>query len=196
MSSMAKKKYEFRPDKTGPSLLDKLHLTRAQRRNLVKWLLYALVLLALSVLQDVILCKFRIFGATTDLVPCGILLICLAEGVERGCVFALVASLLFLFSGSAPGFYAVPVLTALAVGVTILRQGLLQKGFASTMLCVALGMLLYEAVIYVAGLVLELTRPDRLIGFAATAVLSFVTAPVLHPIIRAIGRIGGESWKD
>lgn len=193
---MAKKKYEFRPDKTGPGLLDKLHLTKTQRQNLLKWLLYGLVLLVLSVLQDVILCKFRIFGATTDLVPCGILLICLAEGVERGCVFALVASMLFLFSGSAPGFYAVPLLTVLAVGVTILRQGLLRKGFASAVLCVTLGMLLYEASIYVAGLVLELTRPERIVGFVLTAAMSLVAVPALYGIIRSIGNIGGESWKD
>ena len=193
---MAKKKYEFRPDKTGPGFLEKLHLTRQQRQNLLKWLLYGLVLLILSVIQDVILCRMRIFGATTDLVPCGILLICLMEGVDRGSVFVLVASLLFLFSGSAPGFYAVPMLTAFAVAVTIFRQSLLRDGFAATMLCVGVGLCLYELAVYTAGLILELTRPDRIVGFATTILLSLLAAPILYPVVRAIGKIGGELWND
>ena len=65
------------------------------------------MLLVLSVLQDVLLCRFHIFGATTELVPCGIFLICILEGTERSCIFALVASLFYLFSGSSAGIYSI-----------------------------------------------------------------------------------------
>ena len=51
---MARKKFEFRQDKTGPDLLSKLYLTQKQRLSLVKWSLFALVILVLSLLQDVI----------------------------------------------------------------------------------------------------------------------------------------------
>ena len=64
------KKYEFKPDKANSGIANKLILTRLQQKKLLKWLLYTLVLLALSVLQDVILCQARIFGSTTELVPC------------------------------------------------------------------------------------------------------------------------------
>ena len=84
------KKYEFQPDKPRSSWLSKLHLTRLQRLALLKWVLYSLMLLVLSVVQDVILCRFRLFGATTELVPLGIFLICLVEGTERGSLFALI----------------------------------------------------------------------------------------------------------
>ena len=85
------RKVEFKPDKPRTSLLNKLYLTQKQRRSLLKWVLYTLVLVFLSVLQDVLLCRMDILGATTELVPCGIFLICLLEGTESGCIFALVS---------------------------------------------------------------------------------------------------------
>ena len=190
------KKYEFRPDKTGQSFLDKFHLTQYQRKSLLKWLLYALVLLALSVFQDVILSNVRFMGATTDLVPCGIVLICLMEGAESGCVFVLVASLLYLFSGSAPGFYTVPILTALASGVTIFQQSYLHKTFSTLLLCTTVAMFIYELSVFTIGLVVGLTLPDRLTAFCLTAGMSLLAVPVLYPFVRAIGKIGGETWKD
>ena len=41
------KNYEFRPDKPQVSWLSKLHLTQLQRQALLKWTLYALLLLVL-----------------------------------------------------------------------------------------------------------------------------------------------------
>ena len=57
---MARKKYEFKPDKISLSLLNKLYLTKLQRISLLKWFLQALVLLVLSLLQDVIFCRMEI----------------------------------------------------------------------------------------------------------------------------------------
>ena len=95
------KKYEFQPDRPYATWLSKLHLTKLQQKQLLKWFFYALVLLALSVLQDVVLCRMRLWGGTTDLLPCAIFTICLLEGTQRGCVFALTASVFYLLSGSA-----------------------------------------------------------------------------------------------
>ena len=71
------KKFDIQPDKPHSGFFGKLYLTKKQRKVLTKWVLYSLVLLALSLLQDVMLCHVRLFGATTDLIPCGIFLICL-----------------------------------------------------------------------------------------------------------------------
>ena len=190
------KKYEFRPDKPRSGLLSKLYLTKLQRRALLKWCLYGLVLLALSVLQDVILSRVRIFGATTELVPCGIFLICILEGIHTGSVFALVASLLYLFSGTAPGPYAMVFLVVLAVLACIFRQAYWQRGFSSVALCTALSMVLYEVANFAMGLFLGLTSFGRIAGFGVTAVLSVLAVPVLYPGATAIGKIGGNTWKE
>lgn len=190
------KKYEFRPDKPRSSFLSKLYLTQKQRRSLLKWCLYGAVLLVLSILQDVILCHMRIFGASTDLVPCGIFLICILEGIHTGSVFALVASLIYLFSGTAPGTYAMVLLVVLAVIICVFRQAYLQKDFASVVLCTAVGMLAYELSVFAFGVFLNYTSPGRVLGFCITAILSAVAAPALYPITVWIRSLGGEVWKE
>ena len=191
-----KKQIEFRQDKPRIGVLSKLYLTQKQRRSLLKWCLYGLVLLVLSVLQDVILSRLRLFGATTELVPCGIFLICILEGTHTGSVFALVAALAYLFSGSAPGVFAMVFIVVLAVFMCIFRQAYLQKGFGATMLCTAAAMVLYELAVLAFGLFLELTIPDRITGFLVTAALSLAAAPVLYPIVLSIGALGGDAWKE
>ena len=190
------RKYEFRPDKPRISWLSKLYLTKLQRGILLKWALYALLLLVLSVLQDVVLCRFRLFGATAELVPCAIFLICVLEGAEKGGTFALVSSALYVFSGTAAGPYSMVLITFIAVFVCIFRQGYLQPGFAATMLCTVFSIIVYELVVFAIGLVLGLTIPSRLIGFAVTAGFSCLAAPALYPLALFIGSIGGETWKE
>lgn len=190
------KKYEFRPDKPHSGFFNKLYLTQTQRKAVLKWFLYAMVLLVLSLLQDVILCNVRLYGATTDLVPCGIFLICLLEGVERGCVFALVSALLYVFSGSAPGTVALVLITGAGVGVCLFRQSYLQKGFGAAWLCTAAALILYELAVFAINLFLGLTLLPRVVGFGITAGLSILVVPVLYPVVLAISAIGGESWKE
>lgn len=190
------KKQDFKPDKPQITLADRLYLTKKQRKNLLKWSLYALVLLTLSLLQDVLLCRIRIFGATTELVPVGIFLICLLEGLETGSVFALISACLYQFSGTPGGTYSIVFITGFCVLVTLLRQAYFQGGFSSAMLLTALAMVLYEGAVFAIGLFLGMTSLGRLPGFAITAGLSLVVAPVLYPIALSIGRIGGDVWKE
>ena len=95
--------HEFRPDKLEVSFLKTLYLTRQQRKILLKWSLFAALCLLALTLQDVIMARINILGATTDLVPCVILLISVTIGSEEGSVFSLIASLLYFFAGTAPG---------------------------------------------------------------------------------------------
>ena len=190
------KKHEFKPDKPANGLLSKLFLTQKQRKSVLKWTLYGLVLLALSVLQDVLLCRFRLFGATTELVPCGIFLICLLEGLERGCIFSLCAACVYLFSGSAAGNYSIVFITALSVGVTAFRQNFLRKSFDAAMLCTAAAMILYELAVFFIGLFLGMTTFGRIGSHCLTALLTLIAAPVLYPLVHTISTIGGEAWKE
>ena len=190
------KRYEFKPDKERSGIANKLVLTRQQQKKLLKWSLYALILLLLSVVQDVLFSRVRLFGVTTELVPCGIFLICLAEGLETGSVFALIASSLYLFSGSAAGEYSIVLITVIAVLVCYLRQSYLQKGFAASMLSIVVAMLGYELTTFFVALFLGQTTFFRLSAFCLTGVFSIVFAPLLYPVLKAISAIGGEAWKE
>jgi len=185
---MARQK-DFKPDKPRSGTLSKLFLTKQQRRSILKWGLYALVLLALSVLQDVFLCRIRLFGATSEAVIVGIFLICLAEGVEKGSVFSLVAALLYLFSGSAAGYYSIVFITGLSVAVTLFRQSYLQKNFAAAMLCTAFAVLAYEMAVFFIGVFLGMTTWGRIGSHFLTGVYSLVFAPALYPIVNTVSKI-------
>lgn len=193
---MAKRKYEFRPDKLQAGLLNKLYLTQKQRIALLQWLLYALMLLVLSLIQDVILCKASIFGATTDLVPCAIILICVQLGADRSAVFALVAALLYQFSGTAPGYYVIALIPILALLAAVVRKALFRKTTSSTLLCACVAVFLYEMGIFAVGLLFQHTSMLRLIRFPITAALSLLSYPALYPLTKAIERIGETLWKD
>ena len=190
------RKQDFRPDKPTTSFLNHLILTKKQQKTLLKWVLYALFLLVLSVVQDVLLSQVRLFGATTELVPCGIFLICILEGTHTGSVFALITGLLYLFSGTAPGPYSMVAITFYSVGVCIFRQAYLQESFSSAYLCAGIAMVLYVLTNFLFGLFLGLTPLSRIFGFLLTAVLTLLTVPVMYPILKAIGAFGGYQWKE
>ena len=190
------KKYEFQPDRPYSTWLSKLQLTRQQQKQALKWFLYALVIVVLSVAQDVVLCRFRFFGGTTDLVPCGIFIICTLEGAQKGCIFALAAAVFYLLSGVAPGPHVLVLITMPAMLVAALRQAYLRQGFPATLLCTALAMAIYELCVFGFCLLLGLVSVARYSGFVVAAVLSLVAVPIVYPIAKAIGTIGGNLWNE
>ena len=187
---------DFRPDKEGTGLIDALYLTKKQRLSATKWLLYSLVVLILSVVQDVMLCKMDIYGSTTDLVPVAIVAICILEGAESGSVFCLCAATVYLFSGTAPGVHIVALIPALGITLSIFRQNYLRKGFSATLLCTGAAILAYEVCIFGVALFVEQTHPGRFMTSLITAGLDFLVIPLLYPILVSIGKIGGETWKE
>ena len=194
---MAKKnRYEFRPDRVSNDTLGKLLLTRRQFLMLLRWLLLGGIALMGLILQDVVMSRFRLFGATTDLVPVLIFAICVLQGGENGCWFALIGSLIYHFSGSAPGPYCIVLITFLAVFSAIFRQAYLQKGFFALLLCAGGAMVLYEMGIFLVGLFLGQTGTGRFSVFPITAGLSCLCLPVLYPILLSVGKIGGETWNE
>lgn len=193
---MAKHKYEFKPDKPHSGIWNKLYLTPNQRLSILRWFLYGLVLLILSVVQDVFLCKVSIFGATSDLVPCAIILICVELGAERSCLFALIAAMLYKFSGTAPGYYVIGLIPVLGVMAAAVRQSVFRKTISSTMLCACIAVILYEMGIFAFGLVFQSTALFRVTRFLITAGLSLLTFPILYPITIAIEKIGEKTWKS
>ena len=190
------KKDEFKPDKPRSGFWSKLYLTQKQRASLLKWGLYALVLIILSVVQDVLLSRWRISGATTELVPCGIFMICLAEGLERGCIFSLIAACAYLFSGSSAGNQVIVFITVISVFVTYFRQSYLRKGFSASALCVSVAMVVYEFAIFLIALFLGMTTGSRFLSHLLTAGLTLLSFPVLYPVINGISTIGGDAWKE
>lgn len=193
---MAKFDKEFRPDREGPGLLSRLYLTKKQRLSAAKWLLYSLVVLILSVIQDVMLSRVTFFGSTTDLVPCALFAVCILEGAESGSLFCLIAATVYLFSGTAPGVHIIVLIPFLGVVTSIFRQNFLRKGFSATFLCAGTAIMLYEMAVFAVALFVEQTHPGRFHTALITGGLDCAVLPLLYPILVSIGKIGGETWKE
>lgn len=191
-----KAKYEFKPDPKGTNFLKKLYMTRLQRLQLLKWGSYALACILLLVIQDVIMSRVRLFGATTDLAVAVIFLIAIYEGTENGSMFAIIASTLYWFSGSPPGPYVIAFITILTVGINLFRQMFWRRNFGSTALCTGIAIFAYELILFLAGMFLGLTIWPRVFVYLRTALYSCIAMLALYPLVRAISNIGGNTWKE
>ena len=191
-----KRKYEFKPDRTEGGTLKKLYLTPLQRKRLLKWGLVSAVLVALSLLQDVVLSQISIYGATFCLVPCGILICAMFFDPETAGVFTLISSTIYYFSGTAAGPYSIALLTGLGTLLCIFRRGYLQRCFSALYLCAAVGMMGYQLLTFAIGCFLGITFPGRFGVFMLCGGLSVAAMLLLYPIFLSISNIGGESWKE
>ncbi len=190
-----RRKHDFKPDARA-SVLKNLYITRLQRLNLLKWSIYGVLCVLLLVVQDVVMSRVTIFGAKTDLAPMVILLLTVLVGTDAGSVFAVTASTLYYLSGSAPGAYVIALLTILGVGATMVRQIYWRHGLRSTVLCAGIALMLYEMIVFGIGWVTGLTMLSRARVFVFSGLISWALMVPLFPLLRWIGKIGGEPWKE
>lgn len=192
-----RRKNEFKPDKPHTAgILSRLYITKKQRLTIAKWFLMGLVLVVLSVIQDVIMSQVTLFGATTDLVSAAILLVCIMIDPEIGCVFTLVSALFYEFSGSAPGAYVIALITLLGLVLSIFRHSFLRAGFGSVILCTGVAVMLYQLAVFGICCFLGHTTASHLPDFCMKGLLSLAVMPILYPIFSSISKIGGETWRE
>ena len=191
-----RKDMEFKPDVQRGAWVKTAKLTKLQQLRLLRWTLYVLTVIGCLVLQDVLMSQFSIFGATTDLPVCAILLITVMEGTEIGSIFVLIASTLYYFSGNAPTAFCIGLLTFFGIGATLFRQLFWHRSKGSIVLCSSIAVTGYEIGLFVVGLGSELTHWGRLPAFLLTAVFSCIVLIPLYSLIYKIGLIGGNTWKE
>ena len=187
---------EFRPDSLEAGFLQRLYMTKLQRLHFLKWTLLILTCILLLTVQDVIMSRVSFLGATTDLVPCVILLITVMEGTDIGSIFVVVASMLYQFSGFSPGPFSVGIMSLLGIFATLFRQAYWHRTRSSILLCAGLAMVLYEMGVFAVGVLADLTNWYRFGSFLITGVISWIIMIPLYPLIDRIGQIGGTTWKE
>ena len=187
---------DFKPDAQRATWVKTVRMTRQQQLRLTKWLLYSLTVVMSVILQDVVMSKFHLFGATTDLPACSIFLITVIEGTEIGSVFVLVASVLYYFSGNAPLAACIGLLTGLGIGATLFRQMYWHRSKGSIILCAGIALVGYELGLFTMGLSSGLTHWGRFPAFLLTAFYSCLVLIPLYSLIYKIGLIGGNTWKE
>ena len=140
--------------------------------------------------------RIKLFGATTDLGVAAILLVGLLEGTETGSIFALLASTVYYFSGSAPGAYCVALITVPTMLCGLFRQKYWRRSTGSMLLCSTIAMLVYELGLFGMAFFTGVTHLGRLPYFAKTAVYTIVLMIPLYHLFYRIGTIGGHVWNE
>ena len=187
---------DFKPDAKVSTWAKTSRLTALQRLRLLKWTLYAAVIILSLVVQDVVMSQLNLLGGTTDLAVAVILLITVIEGTEAGSVFVLIASLFYYFSGSAPGAYCIALITGLGILAVMFRQLYWHRSKGSIVLCAAIALMAYEVGLFAVGLFEELTLLNYIGSFLLTGIYSCATLLAYYPLIYKIGLIGGNTWKE
>ena len=196
MARRKNKVYEFKPDRQTTSFWKQLYMTRLQRMHLLKWSSHAAFCILMLTLQDVMLSQIRISGATTDLAVCAIFLIGLYEGTENGSLFAFIASVLYLFSGSSPGAQCIALISCTTVCLNLLRQTYWRRSSGSILLCTCAAIVIYEMLNFLFGIFVGNTIWDRTGVFALVAAFTCAAAFPMYPAVKLISKIGGETWKE
>ena len=187
---------DFKPDVQKATWVKTTRLTRQQQLRLIRWALYVLTVVVSVVLQDVIMSQVSLFGATTDLPACAILLITVLEGTEVGSIFVLLASTLYYFSGNAPTVFCIGLMVFFGIGATLFRQMFWHRSKGSIILCAAIAVTCYELGLFTVGLTTALTHWGRLPSFVLTAIYSCLVLIPLYSLVYKIGLIGGNTWKE
>ena len=187
---------DFKPDAKVSTWAKTSRLTALQRLRLLKWSLYAAVIILSLVVQDVVMSQLNLLGGTTDLAVAVILLITVIEGTEAGSMFVLIASLFYYFSGSAPGAYCIALMTVLGIAAVMFRQLYWHRSKGSIVLCAAIALMGYEMGLFAIGLFEELTLWKHMSAFLLTGLYSCATLLAYYPLIYKIGLIGGNTWKE
>lgn len=196
MAKWKRTKSEFKPDASHATLFKTLRMTRLQRLRLTKWLCYVGLLMLAVVLQDVALSRARLFGASVELVVSLILLITVVEGTEVGSVFVLIASVLYVYTGTAPFAYVIGYLSFMGIFACLLRQMYLNRSRSTIVLCAGGAAILYEIALFATGIFQGLTRWEKLPVFLLSGVYNLLIMIPLYPLICKIGTIGGNTWKE
>ena len=191
-----RKNADFRPDSQRQDWTQRLYLSPQQQRRYLKWALLSLLSVVALVLQDVLFARMSLFGATVDMVPTVLFMICVIHGAESGAVFMLVGALIYWFSGSAPGVYVILLIPVLGTVAAAFRQAYLRKGFRTTLMCTAAALVAYETVSFLASLLLGVTRFGRGYVMVISTVVSLLTLPAVFLLVWGICKIGGDSWKE
>jgi len=196
--SFRNRKYDpdFKPDAKVSTWAKTARLTQLQQQRLLKWLLYIGVIILCLVVQDVVMSQFNILGGTTDLPVAVMLLITVIEGTEVGSLFVLLASVLYYFSGTAPGAYCIALMCLLGIAAVMFRQLFWHRSRGSIVLCAAIALMGYELGLFAVGLFSELTLWSHFSNFLLTGIYSCATLPAFYPLIYKIGLIGGNTWKE
>ena len=164
------------------------------RSNLIhKWLVYALGMLPVWLLDAYLLPRYPLFGFTPMLLPLAVAAVAVLEGAYAGTGFGLGVGLLWelAYPGGFGGLVAAMALLGMAVGA--LTQYALSQSFPGCLLCSAGVLAVLDGLRILRGLITNAAGLPALLQVAVPEfLLSLAWTPLIYLLFRAIfRRVGG-----
>ena len=164
------------------------------RRDLIhKWLVYALGLLPLWLLDDYILPRYPLFGVTPMLLPVAAAAVAVLEGAYAGAGFGMAVGLLWELAY--PGGSGILVFGMTLAGMLTgsIAQYALSQSFVSCLLCSAGVLAMIDGARIVRYLFVQAETLDMLLQVAASEIaVSLCFTPFIYLLFRMVfRRVGG-----
>ena len=172
-------------------MLDKFYITPKQWLHILRWSLYALLLLVAMMVQTVVFGNRLLFGAKPLLVPVVICCVCLREGAERGGVFALLATLFWCFSGAEYGPVSIVMQTAVPVLGTVGSRAVLSSRYVPCLFITFLALFLEQSIVF--GLKVFTGNAQGAMFFTVLLPCVFISLlfqPIVYFLVKQTERIG------
>ncbi len=172
-------------------MLDKLYVTPRQWMHILRWSLYALLLLAAMLVQTVVLGNRTLFGAKPDFVPVVITCICLREGAERGGLFALLGSIFWALSGVDMGSVYIIVLTILPILGSLFCKRYLSGRYIPCLFLCFLSLFVHHNVSFLLKYIYDGIAGSLYFSRLLPCVLvSLLAQPLCYWLVKCIEKIG------
>ena len=172
-------------------MLGRFYITPGQWRHIFRWTLYGVLFLGILLLQTVILGKNGVFGQHPDLVAVVIVCVAMAEGPERGGMFALFASTFWALSGIERGALQILCLTALPVLCGYLSRKLFSAHYLISLITCTVTLLAAQTLSYLLERFYEAVPGYLYVTRLLPGILvALLFQPVLYWLVKSIGKIG------
>ena len=161
-------------------------------RNLLMWALYAALFLFALLIQTMALGRTRFFGVKLDLIPVVVVCVCLFCGHEAGGLFGLMAGCFWFLTGAEDGSLAIVTLTVCGILAGYLCGHVLPRRFGSCLILCLGALLLHEGARFLLQFYLGGAGAALSLWVPVTAGLSLLGCPVIYPLAKVIGKVGGR----
>lgn len=167
-----------------------MHASQVYRKYLM-WGLYALLFLAVMLIQEVTLGRQRFFGAKLNLMPMIVVLIAMHLGHEVGGLFGLLAGCFYCMAGAEDGSAAILIWTVLAVAAGYLCDLVFPRRFLPALGLSLAALLIHGGAVFLLHVMLDGAPWSLGLRTLVSAGLSLLACPVLYLLCRAIGKVVG-----
>ena len=156
-----------------------MHASQVYRKYLM-WGLYALLFLAVLLIQEIPLGRQRFFGAKLNLMPMTVVLITMHLGHEVGGLFGLLAGCFWCMSGA-----------VLSIAAGYLCDVMFPRRFLPALALSLAALLFHGGIVFLLNVLLTGAPWSLGLQTLISAGLSLLACPVLYFLCRAIGKVVG-----